>query len=182
MDKKELRELLKSGRRSLTAAEIEEKSAAVCERLLPLLRGAVCVMTYLSAFKEVCVDGLTAELIKSGATVAVPVTDPDTSEITPSLLTYLDDVEYGAYGIREPSVISEIPKHKINAVIIPGVGFSKSGARLGFGKGCYDRFLEDFEGLKIGVCYELQLTDELTAEEHDIPMDMVITERNTYVI
>lgn len=182
MEKNQLRQQLREQRRALSSAEIERYSAAVCERLRDRCRGKRCVMAYLSAFHEVCVDDAIRELLKSGGTVAVPVTDAETGKITPYALRDLNAVHRGAYGIREPIKTEEISKEQIEAVLVPGVGFDRSGGRLGFGKGCYDRFLADFSGLRIGICYEFQLVEKIETEERDVPMDMIITEKNCYVI
>ena len=58
--------------------------------------------------------------------------------------------------------------------------FDPKGGRLGRGKGCYDKYLSNKEVLKIGVCSEEQIIKELTLEDHDIRMDVVITDQNIY--
>lgn len=76
--------------------------------------------------------------------------------------------------IRSPKSDAEIVKPRI--LVIPGIGFSPSGERLGRGKGYYDRYLENFSGIKIGVCFEEQLKNELPCDEHDQRMDFIVTE------
>lgn len=82
----------------------------------------------------------------------------------------------GAFGIMEPQDGDAVLPHEIDAVVVPGVVFTKDGARMGRGKGYYDRYLsqKEFRGLKIGVCYNEQIVDELPAEPHDVRMDYVI--------
>jgi 5-formyltetrahydrofolate cyclo-ligase len=75
--------------------------------------------------------------------------------------------------------------NKVNEVIpdiilIPGLGFTKEFERIGRGKGCYDRYLENFEGKKIGVCFEQQIKSNVFATKQDIKMDMIITEKCIY--
>ena len=48
---------------------------------------------------------------------------------------------------------------------------------MGFGKGYYDRFLENTNAVKIGLCYDFQLLDNIPKESHDIPMNYIITEK-----
>ena len=67
-------------------------------------------------------------------------------------------------------------------MIIPGVAFDREGGRLGFGKGCYDAFLGSIDTFKVGLCYGVQLVDEVPTEEHDIKMDMIVTECGIIVI
>lgn len=59
-------------------------------------------------------------------------------------------------------------------IIVPGVGFSPRGERLGHGKGFYDRLLAETPAIKVGICFELQLFDRLATQPHDIPMDKLL--------
>ena len=58
--------------------------------------------------------------------------------------------------------------------IIPGRAFTESGARMGRGKGYYDRMLKDLTCPKIGVAFRCQLVDDLPTDSWDIPMDEVV--------
>jgi 5-formyltetrahydrofolate cyclo-ligase len=60
--------------------------------------------------------------------------------------------------------------------LVPGVGFSLKGLRLGRGKGFYDRFLENDPAIKIGLCWSGQLEEDIPVQSHDCFMDYVITE------
>ena len=181
-EKSVLRTQLKAKRRELSNQEIVQKSNNTVKNLFPLLENHSCVMAYLSAFKEVCIDEAITKLIRSDVKVCVPVSDKNTCTITPVRLTDLDNISHGAYGIREPIGEEIINANEITAAIIPGIGFDLSGGRIGFGMGYYDRFLQNFKGLKIGVCYEFQLVDKIPTEITDIPMDIIVTEMNCYVI
>lgn len=59
-------------------------------------------------------------------------------------------------------------------IIVPGVGFSPRGERLGHGKGFYDRLLAETPAIKVGICFELQLFDRISTQPHDIPMDKLL--------
>ena len=67
---------------------------------------------------------------------------------------------------------------EIELIIVPAVAFDRNGNRLGRGKGFYDRLLQTTSATKIGVGYDFQLIEEIPAEPHDIPMDMVITQKH----
>ena len=71
---------------------------------------------------------------------------------------------------------------KFDVIIVPMLGFDKQGYRLGHGKGWYDRFLPTQPNAQtIGLCYEFGLVPEgLPHEDHDVPVDYVITEISTY--
>lgn len=64
--------------------------------------------------------------------------------------------------------------------IIPGLGFSKKGKRLGRGKGHYDRALEKSSALKIGVAFDFQVEEDLPTKEYDVLMDFVVTDKKIY--
>ena len=65
----------------------------------------------------------------------------------------------------------------IDFIVVPGVAFTAAGARMGRGRGYYDKYLSQpgFRGVKAGVCYAHQLVGELPVEPHDVFMDYVVT-------
>lgn len=65
-------------------------------------------------------------------------------------------------------------------LLVPGRCFTKSGARLGRGRGYFDRYLQDFEGQTVGFCFEEQIFDHIPEEEHDIRVQYLVTEENFY--
>lgn len=78
-----------------------------------------------------------------------------------------------------------LPKEKAKQVVpqvllIPGLAFSKKGHRLGRGKGFYDRYLEKYDGIKVGICFSEQLKSFVPYEEHDVMMDYVITDTKVF--
>lgn len=60
-------------------------------------------------------------------------------------------------------------------ILVPGIAFGQNGERLGRGKGFYDRFLESSKALKIGICFEEQIIENVPTEKWDINMDYIIT-------
>jgi 5-formyltetrahydrofolate cyclo-ligase len=64
-------------------------------------------------------------------------------------------------------------------ILVPGVAFTRAGQRLGRGGGYYDRLLSALpaKAVRLGVCFELQIVDELPSEPHDMRVDGVVTER-----
>ncbi len=88
-----------------------------------------------------------------------------------------------SWGLREPDPAraEEIALDAIEGVLVPGLAFDRRGARLGRGKGFYDRALQTYEGIKIGVAFERQLSeDDLPAEPHDVRMDWIVTETEVF--
>ena len=87
-----------------------------------------------------------------------------------------EGVEVGAFGIMEPIAATPIEPSEIDVMVVPGVAFTRYGARLGRGKGFYDKYLSrnGFRAYTIGVCYPCQLVEELPAESHDKTIKLVV--------
>jgi 5-formyltetrahydrofolate cyclo-ligase len=84
------------------------------------------------------------------------------------------------WGILEPnpSAAQRIAITDIPFMLIPGLAFDREFTRLGRGQGFYDRVLQNYQGLKLGVCLSEQLvTTPLPREEHDMKMDIIVTEQ-----
>ena len=88
-------------------------------------------------------------------------------------------LEKNAYNILEPKTDLEkldaehLPVHTV--LLVPGLAFSRSGARLGRGKGYYDRLLPLLtNAYKLGVCFDFQKLPGIPADEHDMKMDEII--------
>lgn len=89
----------------------------------------------------------------------------------------------GSFHIEEPQGDELADISSIELVVVPAVAYDRSGNRVGRGKGYYDRLLKDSRATKIGVGYDFQLLDEeIPAEEHDVAVDIVITQSGRYVI
>ncbi len=84
-----------------------------------------------------------------------------------------------SWGIEEPCEgSSKVSLDSIDIILIPGIAFDRRGHRLGTGKGFYDRTLNHYRGVKVGIAYAAQISsNDLATEEHDLPMDYVLTEK-----
>ena len=154
-------------------------SAEITSALFSLdcFKNANTVMVYLSAFKEVDTAEIVEVLVKSRKKIVVPVCNVDDCTITPSYISGFCDMHKGAYGIWEPNSIKEADVCDIDLIIVPGIAFDTKCNRCGFGKGYYDKLLCTSRAVKIGLCYDFQVVDNLSCDEYDVPMDIVITER-----
>ena len=65
-------------------------------------------------------------------------------------------------------------------VIVPGVAFDRQGGRLGYGKGYYDRFLDQSLAFRLALAFDFQLLETVPTEMHDVPMDGILTENGFY--
>lgn len=82
--------------------------------------------------------------------------------------------ETSAFGVEEP--ISEQEAHHLDLLIVPGLAFSKTGYRIGFGGGYYDRFLSAFDGKNVSLVFGEQFNDQWTPDVFDIPIDKIYTD------
>jgi 5-formyltetrahydrofolate cyclo-ligase len=90
---------------------------------------------------------------------------------------------YGNFGIFEPNENCELAFPNQNTLcIVPAVAFSRDGHRIGYGRGFYDRFLADFKGVSAGFSYSSLVCDGILHEDHDVPLDMIITESEVHYI
>ena len=81
------------------------------------------------------------------------------------------------FNVKEPQngVLVEIDS--LSGVFVPGVAFHLSGQRLGRGKGFYDKCFFDFKGIKVGICYDFCVTNDVPVEHFDVCMDYIITDK-----
>jgi 5-formyltetrahydrofolate cyclo-ligase len=188
MTKKQLRTQMIDTLTRLSPALVEQKSGQIYERLVSLtcFRQAAVVLTYLSMIGEVATRQVVALAQNAGKRVFAPRITGDELEfhLLPEQNT---DLEYNSYGIAEPPAGRPLfnPAGEGNTVLIitPGLAFDRAKQRLGRGRGYYDRFLARLRTHNVytytilGVCFSEQLLPAVPADEHDIPMDMVMTER-----
>lgn len=83
----------------------------------------------------------------------------------------------GPFQILEPADGELVSTREMSGCLVPGVAFSRQGHRLGRGRGYYDRALEHFAGVCVGVCFSIQFVEiEVPMEVHDRVMDYVVTD------
>lgn len=175
--KRELRTRLRTARRALAPAERAAQSDRIAARCRELLLQAepTALASYIALPDEVDLDRLHAWWWGLGRLLWLP------RVVGRGLLSWHpvggpDQLRDGAYGIREPdpvlSLAVELPRDA--TVLVPGVGFSTDGCRLGQGGGFYDRELAAHRGPTIGVAFACQRVDAVPCAVHDRAVDRVI--------
>ncbi|MBR0423088.1 MAG: 5-formyltetrahydrofolate cyclo-ligase [Clostridia bacterium] len=135
------------------------------------------ILTYIS--KDIEVD--TLEIInkawEDGKKVAVPACDKETMKMNFYEINSMDDLEKGTFGLLEPKkdICKKIEETQGTLCFVPGFSFDQEGFRLGYGYGYYDRFLQNFKGTKIGICYNNCITNKLPHGRYDCSVDILIT-------
>ena len=88
------------------------------------------------------------------------------------------DLEIGSFNLSEPKLTCKPYKSKSNdLVIVPALSVDKSHYRIGYGKGYYDRFLKDFNGVSVCPCYSEMCEEHLPTDEYDIKVNIIVTEK-----
>lgn len=180
MTKEQLRLKMRELRRNLSHEFICDASNKITKNTLSFIDKPAVVMVYLNAFNEPDTLNIINYLISENIKIVVPISNTENNTLSLSYITDMDNLKKGAYGIYEPIIVNQAFVDEIDIALIPGIAFSKNGDRLGFGKGYYDKFLSDFKGIKIGLCYDFQICDEIPVSSHDIKMDAIITEKRIY--
>lgn len=178
-EKEELRKACLERRNALSDHEIAEKSAAVLRGLTSMaeIRRAETVLTYLSLGTEIDTHAFVDMLLHEGRTPIVPIVAEGRS-LDWSTLKSRNDLERGPFGVPVPipSKRRLVTPPPGAPVIVPGIAFTLSGHRLGYGAGYFDRFLAGHDGLKVGLACEAQIIPHFPLEPHDIPVDRIVTE------
>ena len=183
MDKKQQRGLTIERRRALTQEERDEKSRAICDLLIKLIKdprysGVRTIFSYRGTWDEVNVDAFNDWAERQGYRVAYPISLP--KGIMKAAVPAEENAWHrAAYGILEPVMENSkiLEPGDIDLVIVPCVAFDEYGNRCGHGAGYYDRFMEYMppESL-IMVAFEAQKMEALVTEETDIPVSTIVTE------
>ena len=121
-------------------------------------------------------------VLRAGKVLALPRFCAATGDYEPVRVTDLGrDLAPGRYGLSEP--LPDLPAAVPTADwlwLVPGVAFDRRGNRLGRGKGFYDRLLEKYEGIGVGVFYRRQFYEGvLPSAAHDRRLALAVTEIQT---
>lgn len=108
---------------------------------------------------------------------------PRVNGVNLEILPYEESrLELGAFHIEEPTGNDTVSPDMLELIVVPAVAYDRRGNRLGRGKGFYDRLLAETRATKVGVGFEFQILDSVPTEEHDVPMDIVISPSGCIVI
>ena len=91
------------------------------------------------------------------------------------------DMELNKFGIREPVDTPVQSPEKIDMVVTPGLAFDRSGGRIGFGGGYYDKLFSELPEnvLLIGIAYSFQVLDSMCQDFWDKKVQKVVTEKDS---
>lgn len=139
------------------------------------------VLTYISKDIEVSTLEIIKDAWRKNKNVGAPRCNIQEKSMQFYCINSFDDLEKCTFGLYEPaSDKCGVIKDFSNSIcIVPGFCFDSFGYRLGYGYGYYDRFLPEFKGSKIGICYSEYIKFKLPRGIYDKPVDILVTDKYT---
>ncbi len=166
----------------------DELSRIICDTFmaLPEYAAARTVMFYVDVRSEVRTRHSLPAALQTGKRIVVPYCVNNELELFH--LTNMEELAIGMYKILEPRLeLRSLPgKHvevrDLDLIMVPGVAFDRSGARMGHGFGYYDKLLQHArpDTPLVALAFECQLFPQVPTQAHDIFMDKIITEKTIY--
>jgi 5-formyltetrahydrofolate cyclo-ligase len=136
-------------------------------------RTAQTIASYYSIGSEVKTQDIMQEIISDGKTLALPKVNGN------ALVFYnvkkFEDLEEGEFGIMEPKQNCSVVD-KFDIILVPAVAMTRTGQRLGYGKGFYDRFLAGKNITSVALTYSKLVVKHIPKSNNDVPIHWVVTE------
>lgn len=174
MNKKEIRQQILQYRKNLSIQYIEDISVKICNIAQKVIdKFAQNIGLYYPIKGEI--NCLTLINLLPNKNFSLPKIDRD--HIYFCKWSINDEIIFNKFLIPEPAqIIITVP----DIIIVPLLAFDINGHRIGYGKGFYDKYLANFNGQSIGLATEAQKFADLYSENHDVPLDYIVTEAAIY--
>lgn len=179
-DKDHLRQAIKKDRDAQPASDKAQADQSIFERLNDFapLRDANVFFTYVAKGSEVATNAI-MQTFFGHKTIIVPKVEEQ------QLCLYeLHDVralKLGSFGVHEPHECLPLQDLKrIDVALIPGIAFDRSGHRIGYGGGFFDRLLPQLHCTTIGLAYEFQMIEKVPTHDYDVGVNFIITDHTIY--
>ena len=174
-EKKSLRKLLLEKRDNTSFDFMNIASEKIQKRLkkIKVFRDAQKIGAYYPIGSEVLTQDIIQELLSIGKDVFLPKVVGESMEFRK--IIDFSSLEKGSFEIMEPKDSCQV-SNNLDVILVPTVGISSMGLRLGYGHGFYDRFLADYNTTTISLVLEKQIVKNIPKEGHDIIMDWIVTE------
>ncbi|WP_435746436.1 5-formyltetrahydrofolate cyclo-ligase [Microbacterium sp. PMB16] len=176
-DLRERRQLLSESQRDAAASAIGERLDALVDSL-----GARSISCFLSTTTEPGTRDFVSRAVRRGIRVLLPVTRAD-GLLDWAVATDDDEIAEGLFGLPEPTgeVLGPIAVNDVDLMIIPAAAVDRSGMRMGWGRGYFDKTIGSMEKCPpvYAVIYDSEILDSLPREVHDQPVNGVVTPSQT---
>lgn len=181
--KKEIRSKILKERKRQPEEKNSQASEKIAETLLalPEFQKAENIYCYMDFAGEVQTKTILKEALRLGKKVWLPKVDGDIMDFFQA--SKKEDFETGAFGILEPQGDVKAGKEEAakGFMVVPGVAFDPERNRVGFGRGYYDKYLEQYPELfTVAVAFQFQVVEAVPSEENDIRPQVLITEERVY--
>ncbi|NND87155.1 MAG: 5-formyltetrahydrofolate cyclo-ligase [Nitrosopumilus sp.] len=174
-EKKSLRNLLLEKRDNTSYDLMKIASAKIQKKLKKIYayKNATKVGIYYPIGSEILTQDIIQELISDGKEVFLPKVVGKNLEFRK--ITSFSSLEKGNFDIMEPK--DDCPTdNNLDVVIVPTIGITPDGIRLGYGHGFYDRFLAENKTTTISITLDKQIVKRIPKDDHDVLIDWIVTE------
>ena len=175
--KKQLREHCLAVRKSLSAETRVEASLSICRNIgsWDLFQQSQTILTYMPIKSEA--DPTPLLKLYPHKKWVIPRIIPEEDHRMVFQLYDPNRLIQHPFGMAEPAPdLPILQPEEIELTLAPGLAFDRHGFRLGYGGGYFDRFLQNFKGVSIGITYHALLLDTIPHDVHDISMHWIVTE------
>jgi 5-formyltetrahydrofolate cyclo-ligase len=186
--KQEQRELAQARLRVLTSSDREQASLGIAAniRRLPALKRLQPVVGFYPLSKsEPDMKDYWQSLLDQGQTLLMPGGADNVEDLSLWKVPHMDAFRMTASGVMEPDPAHCQPSAftEPKLIFVPGLAFHSAGARLGRGKGYYDRLLVRLRATtyRVGIFFACQEIEEIAVQPHDEPLDLIITEQSIHL-
>lgn len=180
MDKKQFRKSLKEKRRNIPLSKKIIKDKEISNTIIhsDYFKNAKQVLVFSSTDGEFDTQYIIEGCRNLSKQVFYPICLDTSGRMEFLQVDSAEDLKIGMYNILEPKQTCKkyIPTEN-DLIIVPCLSADKNRNRIGYGKGYYDRFLKDFNGVSICPCYSELLTDTLPTDENDIKINIIVTDK-----
>lgn len=177
--KHSLRKIIKDSLSELTRPLYEDYSYKIATRLFDDddWKQANVIGITISKRPEVDTYQIIRKAWEQGKQVVVPKCNPKEKKLVFRTLKEFSQLESVFYGLYEPieDQTAKVEADDIDLLIVPGLAYTKTGYRVGFGGGYYDRFLTAYSGKTLSMAFENQIVEQFQVETHDLPVSKIIT-------
>ena len=185
MTKAEIRQNIKNILGKINQSKLKEYSEQICNKIINSqeYKKSTIILGYMALFDEVDLSLLMKDAFEQNKTIYLPHVFPSTNKMEFYKFKSDSKVITGEFGITEPEqtepfILSSLDKNTKLLALIPGRAFTKTGERLGRGKGFYDIYFEKLAANKNihmkGVCFPEQIVDFIPTTPNDIKMTSVV--------
>lgn len=143
------------------------------------------IFIYVSYNNEVDTIDIIKNSIDNNKSVYVPKINIEDKTMKSVEIHSLNELSVNKYGILEPNVVDKNnTEEKFDIIIMPGIAFDSDGNRIGYGGGYYDKYISNlnYDVVKVALAYNFQMVNCIKAEEHDIKVNYIFTDKEMIYI